>query len=202
MNMVRRDLPNQANRSATPAAAPTAMARPGLPPARPGMPAGGAPAQSGARQIAGGRTLSPTAKADELAMVMRQLTELLTKENAALKKHKMEEVRALTERKEQLARLYQGHMNAVHKDKTVLTGLEPARRNAIAQAAMKMGQLMQDNASLLKANIDAINMFFGAVTEALKHRHEERSAAYSRSGALGNYAVTKRSLAVSFNQTM
>ena len=51
-------------------------------------------------------------------------------------------------------------------------------------------------------NIDAINMFFGAVTEALKHRHEERSAAYSRSGALGNYAVTKRSLAVSFNPTM
>jgi flagellar biosynthesis/type III secretory pathway chaperone len=167
-------------------------------PARPGA----APAPPAARTMAGGRLVPPTAKADELTMVMRQLTELLAKENAALKKHKMDEVRALTERKEQLARLYQGHMNAVHKDKTVLAGLEPARRNAIAQTAMKLGQLMQDNASLLKANIEAINMFFGAVTEALKHRHEERSAAYSRSGALGNYAVTKRSLAVSFNQTM
>lgn len=176
MNMLRRDLQNPSNRSAT-------TAGPG-------------------RQMAGGRTLPPTAKADELAMVMRQLTELLTKENAALKKHQMDEVRALTERKEQLARLYQGHMNAVHKDKAVLAGLEPARRSAIAQTAMKLGQLMQDNASLLKANIEAINMFFGAVTEALKHRHDERSAAYSRSGALGNYAVTKRSLAVSFNQTM
>lgn len=188
MNMVRRDYINQGG----------LQARPGAAPARQALPQG--PSQP--RTMAGGRPVPPTAKADELASVMRQLTELLTKENAALKKHKMDEVKALTERKEQLARLYQGHMNAVHKDKSVLAGLEPARRSAIAQAAMKLGQLMQDNASLLKANIDAINMFFGAVTEALKHRHEERSAAYSRSGALGQYAVTKRSLAVSFNQTM
>ena len=185
MNMVRRDIPNRA---------------PGSTPS--GQRPGASSASAGTRAGPAGRAVAPTAKADELAMVMRQLTELLTKENAALKKHKMEEVKALTERKEQLARLYQGHLNAVHKDKNVLASLEPTRRNAIAQAAMKLGQLMQDNASLLKANIDAINMFFGAVTEALKHRHDERSAAYSRSGSLGQYAVTKRSLAVSFNQTM
>jgi flagellar biosynthesis/type III secretory pathway chaperone len=162
-----------------------------------------APQQPGARPaMVGGRPVSPTAKADDLVMAMRQLTELLTKENTALKKHRMEEVKALAERKEQLARLYQGHMNAVHKDKNVLAMLEPARKNAIAQSAMKLGDLMQQNASLLKANIESINMFFKSVTEALKNRHEEQSAAYSRSGALGQYAVTKRSLAVSFNQTM
>ena len=33
-------------------------------------------------------------------------------------------------------------------------------------------------------------------------RQEEKAAAYSRSGAFNGYAVTKRSLAVSFNQTM
>jgi hypothetical protein len=156
----------------------------------------------GASAPGGGRPIPPSAKADELLMVMRQLTELLGKENAALKKHKMDEVKALAERKEQLARLYQGHMNAVHKDKNVLAGLESAKKNAIAQSAMKLGELMQQNASLLKANIESINMFFKSVTEALKNRHEERSASYSRSGSLGQYAVTKRSLAVSFNQTM
>lgn len=207
--------PSQAVPTATPSANPTGnlparpalpMTRPGLAPARPATASlSGATrpvAPSAARPATPGRATSPTAKADELAAVMRQLTELLTKENAALKKHKMEDVKALTERKEQLARLYQGHMNAVHKDKTILAGLDSARRSAFAQAAMKLGQLMQDNASLLKANIESINLFFKAVTDALKNRHEERSAAYSRSGALGQYAVTKRSLAVSFNQTM
>lgn len=177
MNMMRRDTPSHT------AARPTA------------------PARNGARGAAR-RPASPSAKADELFMVIRQLTELLTKENAALKRHRMEEVKALTERKEQLARLYQGHMNAVHRDKSVLSGLESTKRNAIAQSAMRLGELMKENGSLLKANIESINMFFKAVTDALKHRHEERSAAYSSSGTLGNYAVTKRSLAVSFNQTM
>src|SRR5688572_11753989 len=147
MNMVRRDLPNQtANRSAAPAQ-----------PARAGVAPAPRPGAAPARTMAGGRIVPPTAKADELALVMRQLTDLLTKENVALKKHKMEDVKALTERKEQLARLYQGHMNAVHKDRNVLAGLEPARRSAIAQSAMKLGQLMQENASLLKANIESIN---------------------------------------------
>lgn len=197
MNMMRRDLPTSpAQRSATPAA------RPGLAPARPGLtntPARAGTAQPGARPTP---PMRPGAKADDLAMVMRQLTELLIKENAALKKHKMEDVKAMTERKEQLARLYQGHMNAVHKDRSILANLDTAKRNQFAQAAMKLGDLMQENASLLKANIESINMFFSAVTEALKNKHEERSAAYSRSGSLGQYAVTKRSLAVSFNQTM
>lgn len=211
MNMVRRDVMNQAGQhQAQRTTAPNAPARPGLAmPQRPGM----APQQPGTRPAigtgspgasapGGGRPIPPSAKADELLMVMRQLTELLGKENAALKKHKMDEVKALAERKEQLARLYQGHMNAVHKDKNVLAGLESAKKNAIAQSAMKLGELMQQNASLLKANIESINMFFKSVTEALKNRHEERSASYSRSGSLGQYAVTKRSLAVSFNQTM
>jgi hypothetical protein len=45
-------------------------------------------------------------------------------------------------------------------------------------------------------------MFFKAVTDALRGRQEEKAAAYTRSGAFNGYTVTKRSLAVSFNQTM
>jgi hypothetical protein len=141
-------------------------------------------------------------KADELFQVMRQLSDLLVKENAALKRHRADEIKHLTERKEQLARLYQGHMNAVHREPQILKALDQAKRAIMAQAAMRLGELMQENASLLKANISSINMFFKAVTEALRHRHEEKAAAYSRRGALNGYAVTKRSLAVSFNQTM
>ena len=51
-----------------------------------------------------------------MMQVIRQLCDLLTKENAALKRHRTEEVQSFAERKEHLARLYQGHMNAVHRD--------------------------------------------------------------------------------------
>jgi hypothetical protein len=177
MNMMRRDLPAQANARPTQAA----------PNARPGAPA--APVR-------------PGAKGDDLLQVIKQLSDLLVKENAALKKHRPEEVKALTERKEQLARLYQSHMNAVHREPALVKALDVAKRAALTQSAMRLGELMQENASLLKANIQSINMFFKAVTDSLKTRQEEKAAAYSRRGALNGYTVAKRSLAVSFNQTM
>ena len=66
---------------------------------------------------------------------------------------------------------------------------------------MHLGKLMAENASLLNANITAINMYFKAVTEAVREREEKRSAAYSRQGAMNGY-IAKRTLAVSFNQTL
>ena len=161
---------------------------------------------TGARPQPGSGRIQPPGsarpKGDDLFMVMRQLTELLTKENAALKRHRSDEVKAFTERKEQLARLYQGHMNAVHRDPNCLKALDTGKRAQLAQAAVRLSELMQENASLLRANITSINMFFKAVTDAVRQRQEEKAAAYSRRGSLNGYAVTKRSLAVSFNQTM
>ena len=66
---------------------------------------------------------------------------------------------------------------------------------------MRLGDLMQENAALLKGSIQAINMFFQAVTDAVREKQEKMAAAYSRRGAMSGY-IAKRSLAVSFNQTM
>ncbi len=200
MNMMRRDLPGAPLRQPGPQAGPqAAAARPAPGAAAPktmsGSPISVAPRAMGA---AGAR---PQVKTEELMAVIRQLMELLTKENAALKHHRTDEVKTFTERKEQLARLYQGHMNAVHRDPGMLKALDPAKRAALTRDAMRLGELMQENAALLKGNIQSINMFFKAVTDAVKEKQEKMSAAYSRSGAMGNY-IAKRSLAVSFNQTM
>lgn len=205
MNMMRRDFPGAplrqpaqpaAPRPAAPAPRPAALAAPGQ--RVPQKQISGSPISVAPRVMGPAR---PQPKADELMAVIRQLTDLLTKENAALRRHRTDEVKALTERKEQLARLYQGHMNAVHRDPGLLKALDPAKRAGLTREAMRLGELMQENAALLKGSIQSINMFFKAVTEAVKERQEKMSAAYSRSGAMGNY-IAKRSLAVSFNQTM
>ena len=141
-------------------------------------------------------------KVEDIFQIIRQLCDLLTKENAALKRHRHDDVKAMTERKEQLSRLYQGHMNTVHRDPSQLQAMDPVKRNAMAQSAMRLGDLMQENASLLKANIESINMFFKAVTNAVRDRHEEKAAAYSSDGAMNAYGLTRRNLAVSYNQTM
>jgi hypothetical protein len=179
-------------REAQPASAAVGPTRPqAVPPRVPGMAA--------ARPMPPG---AATSKADELFMVMRQLCELLTKENAALKRHKTEEVKEMTPRKDQLAQLYQSHMNAVHRDPAVLKGLDTAKRTALMQMATRLAELMRDNASMLKANIRSIDTFFQAVTDAVRDRQEKKSASYSRAGVLNGYAAVKKNLAVSYNRTL
>jgi hypothetical protein len=149
------------------------------------------------------RPTQPSAhRSDDLLAVVRQLSDVLGKENLALKRHKTAEVKALGERKEQLARLYQQHMNAVHRDPAAVKSWDAGKRNLLAQAAIRMSELMKENASLLKANITTINKFLGSVVDAVKEKQEKASASYSRNGALNGYAAVKRNLAVSFNQTM
>ncbi|MDX2145630.1 MAG: hypothetical protein SFV19_19920 [Rhodospirillaceae bacterium] len=141
-------------------------------------------------------------RGDDMLAVVRQLSDLLSKENASLKRHKVSDVKVFGERKEQLARLYQQHMNAIHRDPTAVKTWDAGKRNALAHAAIRMSELMKENASLLKANITAINKFLGSVVEAVKEKQEKESASYSSRGALNGYAAVKRNLAVSFNQTM
>ena len=168
----------QAGRSVQPNAGgrPSSDPRPGLPPSRPG-------------------------KADDIFMVLRQLSELLVKENAALKRYKIEDVKALAERKDRLAVLYQNHMAAVQRDPSLLKSLDTAKRTQLMQLAARLADLMRDNASMLKANIRTIDTYFQAVNDAVREREEKKSASYSKGGMLNGYTVSRRNLAVSYNQT-
>jgi flagellar biosynthesis/type III secretory pathway chaperone len=170
---------------------PNTVSRPTAPQARPANAAAPGAATAQARP----------GKADDIFMVLRQLSELLVKENAALKRYKVEEVRALAERKDRLAILYQNHMNAIHRDPTLVASLDTAKRTQLMQLAARLADLMRDNASMLKANIQSIDTYFQAVNEAVRVREEKKSASYSRGGTMTSYLSTKRNLAVSFNQT-
>jgi hypothetical protein len=218
MNMMNRQPPrsgqqptaNTANpqqRSVTPQRPVTVPNRAGVPLTRPAQQTPVQPVRSqpgpsirpNPPQPLTAKTLS--AKADELFMVMRQLCDLLTKENAALKRYRAEEVKALSERKEQLANLYHAHMATVGRDPSALKSLDTSKRTTLVQMAARLAELMRDNASMLRANIRSIDTFFQAVTEAVREREEKKSASYSRAGILNGYASVKRNLAVSYNQT-
>lgn len=141
-------------------------------------------------------------RADDLLQIIRQLSDMLAKENAALKRHKVDEVKALTERKELLARTYQQHLNGFHRDPEIAKSMDRAKREALIQASAKLSTLMAENANMLKVNITVVEKFLKTVVDAVKERQQSRSAAYSKQGGIASYGLTKRHLAVSYNQTM
>ena len=218
MNMMNRQPPRPSQQKANTQAAPQRPAAPtlrgGVPLTRPAQPTPAGRAQpiappQGRVQATPVRPNPPrpmdaktlSAKADELFMVMRQLCELLTKENAALKRYRAEDVKSLTERKEQLANLYHAHMATVSRDPAALKSLDTSKRTTLVQMAARLAELMRDNASMLRANIRSIDTFFQAVNDAVREREEKKSASYSRAGVLNGYASVKRNLAVSYNTT-
>jgi hypothetical protein len=198
MNMLRHPAPRPGT---------VIQSRSGPGPARPAAPA--AAARPAPRQAPDGRSpearaaaaaASKAGRADDLFMVIRQLSELLVKENLALKRYRTDEVKSLAERKEHLAALYQSHMFAIRRDPSAVGGLDAGKRGMLAQLATRLAELMRDNASMLKANIQSIDTFFQAVNDSVREREERKSAAYSRDGMMNSYLPTRR-LAVSYNQT-
>jgi hypothetical protein len=171
-------------------------------PPRPIPPAAAAARPAAQPSAPSARKPTPGNRADDLMATIRQLSDLLARENTALKRHRTDEVKTLTERKEQLARLYQQQMNALHREPEIAKTMDPAKRNALAQMAIRLSELMGENASLLKANITVINKFLKTVVDAVREKQRETAAAYSSNGALNAYVPSKRHLAVSFNQTM
>ena len=139
-------------------------------------------------------------KGEDMFTVLRQLNDVLAKENAALKRNKVEDVRLLGEKKTDLAKLYQQQINAIHRNPDVLKNMDENKRNALAQAGIRLTDLMKENASLLRANIKVINTFMKTVVNAVRENQERKSTAYSESGNLDGHVVVKRNMAVSFNE--
>ena len=148
------------------------------------------------------RPRTPDQRGDDILMIARKLCDLLTKENQALRKHKVEIVQQMSAQKEDLAKLYQRQLLAFHKDPNLIGQVEPGRRSALKTMGERLSELMRDNASLLRANIEAINRLMKTVVEAVKENQQEKASAYSKSGAIGAYAATRREAALSCNTEM
>ena len=139
-------------------------------------------------------------KCEDMFKIIRQLNDVLMKENTALKRHRTEDVRVLGDRKTDLARLYQQQMNGFHRNPELLKDMESTKRNALVQAGSRLAELMKENASLLRANIKVMNTLMKTVVNAVREKQERKSTAYSGKGNLDGYAVIKRNMAVSLNE--
>lgn len=166
-------------------------------PGRPGARPGGRPLGAKNGRI---EKLAPRNKGEDMFQIMRQLNDVLLKENVALKKHRIQDVHTLGERKTDLARLYQQQMNAFHRNPELLKDMEEGKRNTLIQTGARLTELMKENASLLRANIKTINTFMKSVVDSVRAKQERKSTSYSKQGNLDGYAALKRNMAVSLNE--
>ncbi|MCK5296581.1 MAG: hypothetical protein KAJ75_06800 [Alphaproteobacteria bacterium] len=139
------------------------------------------------------RTLS------ELLDIIHGLSDLLEKENDALKKHELEIVKELLERKTFLTRSYQEHIIAMNKNPDIIQSQNEEQKESLKVLAVKLEKLSGENDKLLKANIDAGGQLLEAIVQAAKSVHE-KDAVYSVNGS--KIEKKKNPKALSFNKTI
>lgn len=208
--------PRPPSATAKPAPAASITASPG-PKARPAL--GGGPSESGAkapeRRAPG---IRPSRLAQEarppkgmvrsshaLAEVIRaahELAAVLVEENAALRDHNVDGVRALAERKAGTTRLYRERMLAVQKDPAMLTDLPEDERAVVKQMGVYLDAHLSENASLLKATMQGTQRLMDLMVQAAKQATEEKAPGYAADGRLEAPGHVSARLAMTFNETL
>jgi len=148
------------------------------------------------------RPRSPNQRGDDLLMVARRLSDVLVKENTALRKHNVQQVREITPQKEDLAKLYQRQLLAFHKDPKLIAQMDEGRRSALKTMGERLSELMRDNASLLRANIESINRLVKIVVDTVKEQKQETASAYGANGAIGAYEGNRRDSALAYSKEL
>lgn len=157
---------------------------------------GPSPKSDGARA----EKLAPM-KAKELMFAITELSELLRLESAHLRKHDVNAVRELAERKAALSRAYEEQMRTIQNNPELLQSLPEAERETLRSAAETLDKAMKDNAGVLQANMNASKRVLDAVINAVQNA-DAKHAGYGADGHLNIGPRRGKPRAVSFNEEL
>ena len=152
-------------------------------------------------QSRAGQNRAGQPREQDITAIIRQLTEVITKENTLLRRRKFTEIKPLAEAKEKLAHLYQERLIRFHRNPDLIRQMDPARRAAMEAMAKRLDDVTKENDLLLRANMEAVNRMLQTVVTAVKLHKNSKAAAYQDTGNLA-ISGNKREMAVSVNQTM
>ncbi|MBB4286370.1 hypothetical protein [Roseospira goensis] len=140
--------------------------------------------------------------AAEVVRAARALADLLVEENAALRRHDVDAVRALADRKEATTRLYRERMLAVHKDPGHLTGLPEGERAVVRQTGVYLDAHLAENARLLKATMEGTNRLMSLIVDAVKHVNAERAPGYAADGRMSDPTHNPSRVTMAYNENL
>ncbi len=138
----------------------------------------------------------------EIVRAAQALVDVLEAENAALRRHDVDGVRALTERKEKTTHLYRDRMMAMHKDPGIITGLPAEERDAVRDIGVYLDAHLAENARLLKSVMEGTNLLMGLIVDALNEANGERAPGYAPDGRLSDAAHNPSRVTLTYNENL
>ncbi|MCL2672999.1 MAG: hypothetical protein FWF01_01255 [Alphaproteobacteria bacterium] len=132
--------------------------------------------------------------------VMKQLCQILERENSALQQHKVAQLKETMADKIRLSDVYAKQFKTLTSDRAAFKAVAMEEKNALIGSASHLNSLMDDNARLIKANMAASKKLLDAIIAEAKKAQaqaEGGDAVYARPrGKKGD------NVSLSFNQVL
>ena len=138
---------------------------------------------------------------EDLIWVCGALCDLLEIENAALTRHDAGTVRELTENKNALGKLYEKTLLSLGPDNEVKAHINQDQLIQLHSLGQRLSDLMERNALMLKAEIEARNKVMEVFVNAAKEQ-SQNTIHYSKKGNFTDLPVAREHAALAYNNTL
>ena len=147
--------------------------------------------------------MDPTNRINDLITITGHLAELLERENNALRNRQSQELHDILDEKVTLSRLYETRIMGLNEETEVLDEVEPELREKLKGLCEKIGEVMEENAMLLKVAIEANKRVVNMIAEAVREATHKAGtyAANGGPGSDGTHAAAQ-TVAISVDQTL
>jgi len=147
--------------------------------------------------------MSSESKVDDIMLIIERLSDVLERENAALKDRKIQEVHALLDDKVTLSRVYETRMQYYNENPDELTNVSPELRDKLSTVGANISKLLQQNAAMLKVAIEANRKVVDMIAAAVKSA-TPGPGTYGSNGVPGlpDHKSQVQGMALSLDQTL
>lgn len=147
--------------------------------------------------------MSSESKVDDIMLIIERLSDVLERENAALKDRKIQEVHALLDDKVTLSRVYETRMQYYNENPDELINVSPELRDKLSTVGANISKLLQQNAAMLKVAIEANRKVVDMIAAAVKSA-TPGPGTYGSNGVTGlpDHKSQVQGMALSLDQTL
>ena len=125
--------------------------------------------------------MDPTKRVNDLITITGRLSELLERENDALRNRRNSDLSDILDEKVTLGRVYESRIMGLTDEDVDLSGVDLELRERLKGLGQKVGALMEENAQLLKIAIEANKRVVNLIAEAVRES-ASNAGTYSASG--------------------
>ncbi len=146
--------------------------------------------------------MDPTNRVNDLIVITNRLADLLARENDALSNRKYSEINEILDEKVTLGRVYESRIMGLTDDPAALEQVDRELRDQLRSLGEKVNGLIEENAQLLKINIEANRRVVNIIAEAVK-ASVPSAGTYSANGSAGvEQHAPSKNVAITVDHTL